>query len=217
MPRLRTVTKNLAEGALLVIAVLFRIAGQSTCGADYHDGHSRGDAHDRDGDVAGPHQRQSDEPGARWDFGLIVDGAVIIAENSLRRLAERQRALGRELALNERLTTVRSAAGEMVAPNVYGQAIIILVYVPLLTFSGVEGKMFEPMALTVIMALVAAFVLSMTLVPALIAIFVTGRIREQENVAMRSLKRLYAPASQCCCPLPNACDRRCGSFVRKWR
>ena len=81
----------------------------------------------------------------------------------------------------------------MIQPSVYGQAIIILVYVPLLTFSGVEGKMFEPMALTVIIALAAAFVLSITFIPALIAIAVTGRVRERENAAVRGLKRLYAP------------------------
>jgi heavy metal efflux system protein len=100
------------------------------------------------------------------DFGLIVDGAVIIAENSLRYLGERQRALGRTLSLPERLGGIRTAAAEMIQPTVYGQVIIILVYVPLLTFSGVEGKMFAPMALTVILALVAAFVLSLTFVPA---------------------------------------------------
>ena len=82
----------------------------------------------------------------------------------------------------------------MIKPTVYGQAIIIIVYVPLLTFSGVEGKMFEPMALTVIIALMAAFVLSLTLVPALIAIMITGRVAERENVAVRALKRIYAPA-----------------------
>ena len=87
------------------------------------------------------------------DFGLIVDGAVIITENCLRHLADRQHQLGRQLDLTERLETVRLAAKEMIAPSVYGQAIIILVYMPLLTFTGVEGKMFEPMALTVIIAL----------------------------------------------------------------
>ena len=86
------------------------------------------------------------------------------------------------LSLEERLQTVRAAAEEMIQPSVYGQAIIILVYVPLLTFTGVEGKMFEPMALTVIFALVAAFVLSLTFVPALVAIVVTGpRARRRER------------------------------------
>ncbi len=108
------------------------------------------------------------------DFGLIVDGAVIIAENALRRLAERQAGAGRRLTASERLATVQAAAEEMIGPSVYGQAIIMLVYVPLLTLSGVEGKMFEPMALTVILALVSAFVLSVTFVPALNAIFITA-------------------------------------------
>ena len=82
----------------------------------------------------------------------------------------------------------------MIKPTVYGQAIIILVYVPLLTFTGIEGKMFEPMALTVIIALASAFVLSLTFVPAMIAIAITGRIQEKENVFVRGLKALYAPA-----------------------
>jgi cobalt-zinc-cadmium resistance protein CzcA len=128
------------------------------------------------------------------DFGLIVDGAVIIAENSLRRLALRQHELGRMLQLDERLATVQDAAREMIRPSVYGQAIIILVYAPLLTFSGVEGKTFEPMAITVIIALAAAFVLSLTFVPAMIAILITGRIEEGENLFMRALKSVYRPA-----------------------
>src|SRR6185369_11287497 len=107
------------------------------------------------------------------DFGLIVDGAIIIAENSLRHLTDRQRELGRPLQLGERLTTVTHAATEMIKPTVFGQAIIILVYVPLLTFTGVEGKTFEPMAMTVIIALATAFVLSLTFVPAMVAIAVT--------------------------------------------
>ena len=128
------------------------------------------------------------------DFGLIVDGAVIIAENSLRHLAERQRELGRVLSLDERLETVTTSAKEMIQPTVYGQAIIILVYVPLLTFTGVEGKTFLPMAMTVIIALVTAFVLSLTFVPAMIAIAVTGRVQEKENLFVRGLKALYRPA-----------------------
>src|SRR6266480_3244990 len=127
------------------------------------------------------------------DFGLIVDGAIIIAENSLRHLAERQREFGRALSLDERLKTVTDSASEMIRPTVYGQLIIILVYVPLLTFTGVEGKTFAPMALTVIIALVAAFVLSLTFVPALIAIAVSKPVREDENAIVRCLKTAYAP------------------------
>src|SRR2546430_6683970 len=128
------------------------------------------------------------------DFGLIVDGAVIIVENSLRHLAGRQHAFVRRLTQEERLGTVIKSAEEMIKPTVYGQAIIILVYVPLLTFTGIEGKMFEPMALTVIIALAAAFVLSLTFVPAMVAIVVTGRIQEQESAFIRKIKTLYEPA-----------------------
>ena len=127
------------------------------------------------------------------DFGLIVDGAVIIAENSLRYLAECQRRLGRALVQHERLDTVMESANEVIRPTVYGQFIIGLVYVPLLTFSGVEGKTFQPMALTVLIALVTAFVLSLTFMPAMIAIFVTGKVNERDNGFVRGLKALYRP------------------------
>jgi cobalt-zinc-cadmium resistance protein CzcA len=127
------------------------------------------------------------------DFGLIVDGAVIIAENSLRHLAGRQHALGRALRPAERQDAVTMAANEVIAPTVYGQLIIALVYVPLLTFSGVEGKTFAPMALTVLIALATAFVLSLTFVPAMITILVTGKVSEQENAFVRGLKALYRP------------------------
>ena len=127
------------------------------------------------------------------DFGLIVDGAVIIAENSLRHLAERQRELGRALREYERFDTITTSASEVIRPTVYGQLIIGLVYVPLLTFVGVEGKTFQPMALTVIIALVTAFVLSLTFVPAMIAIVVAGKVNEQDNRFMRGLKALYQP------------------------
>ena len=97
------------------------------------------------------------------------------------------------LTRDERLATVRDSTAEMIKPSLYGQAIILLVYVPLLTFSGVEGKMFEPMALTVILALAAAFVLSLTLVPALIAISLTGKVQESENRLVAAAKRAYRP------------------------
>ncbi|MDB5325157.1 MAG: czcA, partial [Phycisphaerales bacterium] len=127
------------------------------------------------------------------DFGLIVDGAVIIVENCLRRLAERQHALGRTLTLSERLEEVRVAAREMIQPSVYGQAIIITVYLPILALTGVEGKMFHPMAVTVILALVAAFILSLTFIPAVVAIVITGRVKETEIFFVRWAKAAYAP------------------------
>ncbi len=128
------------------------------------------------------------------DFGLIADGAVIIAENSLRHLAERQHALGRQLLPDERLETIIVSAEEMIKPTVYGQAIIMLVYVPMLTFTGVEGKMFQPMSMTVIIALLSAFVLSLTFVPAMIAMLITGRVEEKENAIILKLKQFYGPA-----------------------
>jgi cobalt-zinc-cadmium resistance protein CzcA len=188
-----TVAKNLAEGALLVILVLFLLLGNFRAAIITAVVIPLAMLVTATGMVQGHISANLMSLGA-LDFGLIVDGAVIIVENSLRHLAARQHNLGRTLALPERLATVRAATREVIGPSVYGQAIIILVYVPLLTFSGVEGKMFEPMALTVILALAAAFILSLTLVPALIAISITGRVEERENVALRGLKLLYAPA-----------------------
>jgi cobalt-zinc-cadmium resistance protein CzcA len=127
------------------------------------------------------------------DFGLIVDGAVIIVENCLRRLAERQHEVGRKLTLDERLHEVFVASREMIRPSVFGQAIIVTVYLPLLFLTGVEGKMFKPMAMTVIFALVAAFILSVTLIPALVALVIRGRVKEKENLLIRGVKSVYAP------------------------
>lgn len=127
------------------------------------------------------------------DFGLLVDGAVIIVENCMRMLAEKQNELGRSLSRRERLHEVLLATKQMIQPSVAGQAIIITVYLPILALTGVEGKMFHPMAITVILALSAAFVLSMTFVPAAVAIFMTGRLREKENVLIHAAKCVYEP------------------------
>ncbi len=188
----RTVATNLAEGALLVILVLFALLGNFRAALITALVIPVAMLMTAAGMLQGRISANLMSLGA-LDFGLIVDGAVIIAENTLRHLAERQASSGRALSLSERLETVHNAAEEMIGPTVYGQVIIILVYVPLLTFNGVEGKMFEPMALTVILALVAAFVLSLTFVPALIAIFITGRVAEGDNAIVRRLKTSYAP------------------------
>lgn len=188
----RTVATNLGEGALLVIAVLFLMLGNFRAALIAALVIPVAMLMTAAGMLEGRISANLMSLGA-LDFGLIVDGAVIIAENSLRHLAEKQQQAGRMLTLNERLKTVRESAEEMIGPTVYGQAIIMLVYVPLLSFGGVEGKMFQPMALTVILALAAAFVLSLTFVPAMIAICVTGRVNESENAFVRLLKRSYAP------------------------
>lgn len=187
-----TVAKNLGEGALLVIAVLFLLLGNFRAALITALVIPLAMLMTATGMLQGRISANLMSLGA-LDFGLIVDGAVIITENALRHLAEKQTEAGRTLSLSERLATVKTAAEEMIGPTVYGQAIIILVYVPLLSFSGVEGKMFEPMALTVILALASAFVLSITFVPALIAIAVTGRVKEADNLAVRRLKSSYAP------------------------
>jgi cobalt-zinc-cadmium resistance protein CzcA len=189
---IETVATNLGEGALLVILVLFVLLGNFRAALITALVIPVAMLMTASGMLQGRVSANLMSLGA-IDFGLIVDGAVIITENALRHLAERQAAAGRVLTTSERLATIRTSAEEMIGPSVFGQAIIILVYVPLLTFSGVEGKMFQPMALTVILALLAAFVLSLTLVPALIAIFVTNRVSEAENFAVRHLKVVYAP------------------------
>ena len=189
----RTVAKNLAEGALLVIAVLFLLLGNIRAAIITALVIPFAMLMTFTGMVETHVSANLMSLGA-LDFGLIVDGAVIITENTLRRLAERRHELKRDLNRAERLSTVIGSAQEMIKPSVFGQAIIMLVYVPLLTFTGVEGKMFQPMAVTVILALLAAFVLSLTLVPALIAIFITGAVEEKENRLMLALRRLYEPA-----------------------
>ena len=166
---IHTVAANLGEGALLVILVLFALLGNFRAALITAMVIPLAILLTATGMLQAKISANLMSLGA-IDFGLIVDGAVIIAENALRHLAERQAAAGRSLTTSERLATVQASAEEMIGPSVYGQAIIIIVYVPLLTLSGVEGKMFEPMALTVILALVSAFILSVTFVPALIAI-----------------------------------------------
>jgi cobalt-zinc-cadmium resistance protein CzcA len=187
-----TVAANLSEGALLVILVLFALLGNFRAALITAMVIPLAILLTATGMLQAKISANLMSLGA-IDFGLIVDGAVIIAENALRHLAERQAAAGRSLTTSERLATVQASAEEMIGPSVYGQAIIIIVYVPLLTLSGVEGKMFEPMALTVILALVSAFILSVTFVPALIALFVTGRVTEGDNAVVRLLKFRYAP------------------------
>jgi cobalt-zinc-cadmium resistance protein CzcA len=189
----KTVAKNLSEGAALVIVILFLLLGNIRAAIITALVIPVAMLMTMTGMVEAKISANLMSLGA-LDFGLIVDGAVIITENALRHLAERQAELGRKLELEERLVTVRASAEEMIKPSLYGQAIIILVYVPLLTFTGVEGKMFEPMALTVIIALVSAFVLSLTFVPALIAIVITGRVTEKDNLIIRALKAAYRPA-----------------------
>ncbi|MBH0061337.1 CusA/CzcA family heavy metal efflux RND transporter [Pseudoalteromonas sp. NZS71] len=127
------------------------------------------------------------------DFGLIVDGAVIVVENCLRQLGVAQHKHGRLLTLNERLNVVTAATKEVFTPAVFGIVIIMLVYLPLFALSGVEGKMFQPMAFTVVAALIGALIFGVTFVPAAIAVFVRGKVDETENAVMRGVKKVYKP------------------------
>ena len=128
------------------------------------------------------------------DFGIIVDGAVIIVENCMRRLAERQHQSGRLLTRAERFKTVFEASKEVRRATMFGELIIMIVYLPILTLTGIEGKMFYPMAFTVLAALFGAMILSVTFVPAAVALFVTGRVSEKESPIVRWAERAYLPA-----------------------
>jgi heavy metal efflux system protein len=187
-----TVARNLAEGAVLVIVVLFALLGNFRAALIAAMVIPITMLLTATGMLRAGVSANLMSLGA-LDFGLIVDGAVIIVENALRHLGARQHETGGLLPLKERLAIVAASAREMIRPSVYGQAIIILVYAPLLTFAGVEGKMFEPMALTVIIALIFAFVLSLTFVPAAIAAILAGKVEEKESRIVAWLKRRYEP------------------------
>jgi cobalt-zinc-cadmium resistance protein CzcA len=188
-----TVEKNLAEGAALVIVILFLLLGNLRAALICALAIPLSMLLAAIGMAKGRISGNLMSLGA-IDFGLIVDGAVIVVENALRMLGERQHALARRLNLQERLETVLAASRQVLGSSAFGQAIIITVYLPILALTGIEGKMFRPMAITVILALVAAFVLSLTFVPAMVALVVGGRVRERENVLMRAARRAYEPA-----------------------
>lgn len=189
---IHTVGKNLLEGALLVAVVLFLLLGNLRAALIVAAAIPLSMLLTAMGMVRLNVSGNLMSLGA-IDFGLIVDGAVIIIENCIRRIALRQEQLGRTLSRDERLTEAGEAAREMLRPSAFGQAIIIMVYVPILTLTGVEGKMFYPMAITVVFALASAFVLSLTLIPALAAILLAGRVREREVPLLRLAHSAYAP------------------------
>ena len=188
----KTVEKNLVEGAILVIVVLFLILGNFRAALVTACVIPLSMAMTVTGMVETKVSANLMSLGA-IDFGIIVDGAVIIVENCLRLLAEAQHDKGRLLTLEERLETIRNGSAEVIKPSLFGTLIIAVVYLPVLTLTGVEGKMFTPMALTVLMALAAAALFSVTFVPAAVAIVVTGKVSEKENFFMRGAKRVYLP------------------------
>jgi len=189
---IETVKKNLLEGALLVIAVLFLLLGNLRAALITAAVIPLTMLLTISGMVQNRVSANLMSLGA-LDFGLIVDGAVIIVENCLRRFGERQHALGRLLTRDERFALAASASAEVIKPSLFGLFIIAAVYIPIFALSGVEGKMFHPMALTVVIALTGAMALSLTFVPAAVAQFVTGKVSEKETKAMRGVTKLYGP------------------------
>ncbi|QOV89767.1 efflux RND transporter permease subunit [Humisphaera borealis] len=189
---IRTVSSNLIEGAILVVVVLLLLLGNLRAALLTALAIPLSMLLTSVGMVASKVSGNLMSLGA-IDFGLIVDGAVIIVENCLRMLALRQRELGRTLTTPERLETVLVASKQVRSATAFGEAIIIIVYLPILTLAGVEGRMFRPMAITVVLALAAAFVLSLTFVPAMVAILVRGRVRETENPIVHLASRAYGP------------------------
>jgi len=187
-----TVEKNLLEGALLVVVVLFLILGNFRAAFVTACVIPLAMLFTITGMVENRISANLMSLGA-IDFGIIIDGAVIVVENCLRLLAEEQHRRGRVLTRSERFGTILAGAQEVIRPSLFGTLIIGVVYLPILTLTGVEGKMFTPMALTVLLALTGAAILSMTLVPAAVALLVTGRVAEKENLFMRGAARLYAP------------------------
>ena len=187
-----TVELNLAEGALLVVVILFLLLGNIRAAIATALVIPLSMLITITGMVEYKVSANLMSLGA-IDFGIIIDGAVIIVENCLRLLAEEQKRQGRLLSRDERFATILAGAREVIRPSLFGTFIIAVVYLPVLTLTGVEGKMFTPMAVTVLIALGGAAILSMTFVPAAVALLVTGRVAEHENIFMRMMRRLYVP------------------------
>ncbi len=187
-----TVEKNLFEGAVLVIVILFLILGNFKAAFATALVIPLSMLFTITGMVEAKVSANLMSLGA-IDFGIIIDGAVIIVENCLRLLAHEQHRKGRLLSTQERFQTILEGAREVIKPSLFGTIIIAIVYLPVLTLTGTEGKMFTPMALTVLMALLGAALLSMTFVPAAIALLVTGKVTEKENWFMRGARKFYVP------------------------
>ncbi|MEO8350271.1 MAG: CusA/CzcA family heavy metal efflux RND transporter [Chthoniobacteraceae bacterium] len=190
---IETVKKNLFEGATLVIIVLFCLLGNIRAALITAAIIPLSMLMTITGMVNLKISANLMSLGA-FDFGIIIDGAVIIVENCIRRLAEEQHQRQRLLARGERFEVVFDATREVVKPSIFGICIIMVVYLPILSLQGIEGKMFHPMAYTVMFALGAAMVLSLTFVPAAVALFLGGKVSEKENILMRAARFAYEPA-----------------------
>ena len=189
---IRTVQANLIEGALLVIFTFFILLGNLRAALITAAVIPLSMLFTMTGMATNKVSGNLMSLGA-LDFGLIVDGAVIIIENCLRRFAKEQGRLGRLLTQPERLALAFEATREVRGATLFGELIIAVVYIPIFALTGVEGKMFHPMAFTVVAALLGAMILSVTFVPAAVAIFITGKVSEHENIAVRGAKAAYLP------------------------
>ena len=189
---MQTISKNLVEGALLVIVVLFLLLGNFRAALITAAVIPLAMLFTITGMVRGGVSGNLMSLGA-LDFGLIVDGAVIIIENVLRRFGEMQHRLGRTLTREERNDLTATATVEVIRPSLFGMFIIAAVYLPIFALTGIEGKMFHPMAITVVLALTGAMVLSLTFVPASIAIFMGNRVQEKENRLVQWTRGRYEP------------------------
>ena len=189
---LHTVEKNLFEGALLVVVILFLLLGNLRAALIVALAIPLSMLIAVTGMVESRVSGNLMSLGA-IDFGLIIDGAVVMVENIIRHLAHKQKELGRELTAAERFDEVRYSAKEVANPMFFGVLIITMVYVPILALTGIEGKMFRPMALTVIFALASSLALALTLMPVLCSYFLHGKIREHDNWLVRFFKAVYTP------------------------
>ncbi|WP_036249927.1 CusA/CzcA family heavy metal efflux RND transporter [Methylobacter sp. BBA5.1] len=190
---INTVKKNLAEGAILVIVILFLFLGNIRAAIITALVIPLSMLFTFTGMVTYQVSANLMSLGA-LDFGVIIDGAVVIVENCVRRLAHAQEQQGRSLTRSERFQEVFIASKEARRALLFGQLIIMVVYLPIFALTGVEGKMFHPMAFTVVIALVGAMILSVTFIPAAVALFIGDKVPEKENVLMQTAKRLYAVA-----------------------
>ncbi len=188
-----TVKKNLMEGAILVIVILFLFLGNIRAAVLTAMVIPLSMLFTFTGMVNQKVSANLMSLGA-LDFGIIIDGAVVIVENCVRRLAHAQEHKGRLLTRSERFHEVFLASQEARRPLLFGQLIIMIVYLPIFALAGVEGKMFHPMAFTVVIALVGAMILSMTFVPAAVALFIGEKVAEKENFLMGWARRAYEPA-----------------------
>ncbi len=198
---IRTVAISLTEGALLVIAVLFLLLGNIRAALITALVIPLSMLMTAAGMLRAGVSGNLMSLGA-LDFGLIVDGAVIIIENCLRRFGLAQHAVGRVLTREERHDIAASATAEVIKPSLFGVGIITAVYLPIFALEGVEGKMFHPMAFTVVFALTSAMLLSLTLIPALVALSLSGKVKEQDSVIVQRVRSAYLPLLTRCLRWP---------------